>query len=283
MVEKARPQSLNAKRGGNLLAPLKATPGGILKKATSSSFSPKSSVDATSGSPLSARAYKGVRMRTWGKWVSEIREPNKRSRIWLGSFPTAEMAAKAYDAAVVCLRGPLAPLNFPNCPPADLPQCTTPRDVQAAAAAAAAACAPPSSPSAETETETQTQTPSSENDITQSQQNSSSSFDDTTLQEIDTTLQEIDTTSNSHPSSTSRTMASDMEDWINAEFGSLEPLDEVRAFPELMLPIDFSSFSKTLAPPNFHDELPYPSSVTHSPSSDSEDSTLYDHNLWCFT
>ncbi|CAM6022441.1 unnamed protein product [Sphagnum balticum] len=87
----------------------------------------------------SSSPYRGVRMRQWGKWVSEIREPNKRSRIWLGSFPTAEMAARAYDAAVVCLRGSSAPMNFPNSPSLALPLCNSPKDIQAAAAAAAAA------------------------------------------------------------------------------------------------------------------------------------------------
>lgn len=82
--------------------------------------------------------YKGVRKRQWGKWVSEIREPNKRSRIWLGSFPTAEMAARAYDIAMVCLRGPSAVLNFPDSPPQSVPKCRTPKDIQIAAAAGAA-------------------------------------------------------------------------------------------------------------------------------------------------
>ncbi|WOL19825.1 ethylene-responsive transcription factor [Canna indica] len=82
--------------------------------------------------------YKGVRRRKWGRWVSEIRLPNSRERIWLGSYDSPEKAARAFDAAAACLRGRRARLNFPDALPPRVAPPLTHRLIQAAAARHAA-------------------------------------------------------------------------------------------------------------------------------------------------
>ncbi|KAL9235453.1 hypothetical protein vseg_010211 [Gypsophila vaccaria] len=74
--------------------------------------------------------YRRVRQRDGGKWVCEDREPCKKSRIWVGTYPTADLGAKAYDVAALALRGEQAVLNYPNSAQlAPKPKSTSPRHI----------------------------------------------------------------------------------------------------------------------------------------------------------